>query len=77
MSKDDGVLVASMNYRRRIEEAEKRLSQAFEKWLKRQSRSRLKEIIRDIWYNYKGARMFLLPYEEILMERKANEEAGE
>jgi hypothetical protein len=68
--KVSGKMSESIDYRRGIEEAERRLSEAFEKWLEKQTPARLKEIIRDIWYNYKGARMFLLPYEEILEESK-------
>jgi hypothetical protein len=58
------------NYKELVEEAEKRLSVAFEEWLSKQSEERLKWIIRNIWYHTGILRISLLPYDEILKEMK-------
>ena len=57
------------NWVKERERSEVRLTKAFERWLAKQPRERLEEIVRSIWKTH-SLRLWLLPYQEILEEVK-------
>jgi hypothetical protein len=58
------------DYRKLVEESESKLTEAFEKWLAKQSKEDLENIIRKIWEQKNLIRILALPYDEILSEAK-------
>jgi hypothetical protein len=53
-----------------VDECERRLTEAFERWLAKQSREKLERVIREIWYQQSWLRIAALPYHEIVEEAK-------
>jgi hypothetical protein len=54
-----------------VDECERRLTEAFERWLAKQSRENLECVIRKIWYQQSWLRIVALPYHEIVAEAKS------
>jgi hypothetical protein len=53
-----------------VDECERRLTEAFERWLSLQTREDLVRIVRNIWYQMGWLRIVALPYSEIVAEAK-------